>query len=163
MVGSFGVMGKFRKAKYEKIVKELINSSFLALKNKKIHIRKSIFSKYSAYANIDLFLGLGIWINPKYNIYNDFELKGLLAHELSHLGDWIVMGKWYKFVNDIKCAFSKKYLIKYEKEIDKIAICKGYRKELKAQRIKREIKKDKNFEKLKKFYLTPKEIDKVVC
>ena len=155
-------MGKFKKVRYEKIIKRLINSSFPVLKNKKIHIKKSIFSRYSASANTDLFLGLGIWINPKYDIYNNFELKGLLAHELCHLEGWVIKGRWYKFINDIRC-FSKDNLELYEKETDRQAICKGYRKELKAQRIKRESKKDKNFEKNKRFYLTPEEIDKVVC
>lgn len=154
---------KFQKRKYEKIVKELVNASFPALKNKKIHIRKSIFSKYSASTKIDLFLGLSIWINPKYNIYNDFELKGLLAHELSHLEDWVIKGRWYRFVNKLRCFLSKDYLKKYEKATDRRAICKGYRKELKAQRKKRWSIKDKNLEKIKNNYLTPEEIERVVC
>ena len=113
-------------------------------------------------ADWEIYLWLIIYINPRYNIYNDFELKGLLAHELSHLEDWVVKGRWYTFINSLKCGFSDSYKAKYEKETDKKAICKGYRKELKAQREKRYTIKDKNLNKLKKFYLTPEEIDEFV-
>lgn len=154
-------MKKFETMRYEKIINELINSSFPILKNKKIKIKRSWFSNFSASVSKELFFGVIIWINPKYDVYDDFELKGLLAHELSHLEDWEIWGRGYKLKNDWKCFFSSKYKEEYEKKTDIKVILKGYKDELRAQRLKREGRKDKNFEKLKRFYLSVGDIDKI--
>jgi len=160
-------MKKFEVKIYEKIINRLVNSSFPVLKNKKIKIKKILFSTfciYSAHTIINLFKKPFIYINPKYfKHYNNFEVKGVFAHELCHLEDFLINNFWRNFVNGLKYVLSKDYKEKYEKETDKKAICKGYRKELKAQRKKRESMKEKNYEKIKRFYLTSDEIGKVIC
>lgn len=162
-------MKKFEVKRYEKIINKLVKSSFPILRKKKINIKKVLFPtfyRYSASATINLFKKPFIYINPKYcKYYNNFELKGVFAHELCHLEDFLTNNYRWFFVNGLKYSFSKDYKEKYEKETDKKTICKGYRKELKAQREKRKSKiiKDKNYEKNKRFYLSPEEIDKVVC
>ncbi len=165
-------MAKFETKKYDAIIKELVADSFPILKDKKIKIKKVLFPrfyKYSAYAFMDdglfwLFRKkFYILVNPKYmKRYNDFEIKGVFAHELCHLEDFARNSRWWFFLNNLKYTFEN-YRERYEKEADKKAICKGYRKELKSFREKRWSIKDKNLEKMKGFYLTPKEIDKVIC
>lgn len=152
---------KFNKKRYQKLVNELINEGFPLLKNKKIHIWPALpFSKYSASANRDLILGRYLFINNKDNIYDDFEMRGLLSHELSHLESWEKIGLFNKIIEDIKCSFSNEFLAKNERETDRTAIRKGFGKELLKQRSRRYYKTDKNLEKLKKFYLSPEEIKK---
>ncbi len=151
-------MVKFETTKYEKIIKELVNSSYPVLKNKKIKVKRVFspqFCRFTAYATISF-----IHVNPKYTSrYNNFELKGVFAHELCHIEDFLTNNKWWYFVHGLKYIFSKSYRERYEKDTDKKAICKGYRKELKAFREKRWSIKDKNLEKIKRFYLSPKEIE----
>ena len=125
-----------------------------------------IFPIYFAYASIGILFNKKsfIHVNPKYmNKFDNFELKGVFAHELCHIEDFLTNNRWRYFVNGLKYNFFESYRERYEKEIDKKAICKGYRKELKAFREKRWSIKDKNLKRIKKFYLSPKEIDKVVC
>jgi len=148
--------------RYERIVKSLVKNSFPILHSKKICIEtKPLSKKFSACATNYPFSGLKIWINPKYcEKYNDFELKGLLAHELIHLEDFSIMGWGKKFLWDFRYLFSRKNRRKIERETDKKTILKGYGKELRALRLKRESIKDKNFKKIKRFYLSSKEIEK---
>lgn len=144
-------------------MKELINKSFSILKDIKIKIIEVKKRQYSASVrkNWNKYL---LKINRKYIvIYNNKEIKGLLAHELSHVEGWVKKGVWIYLVDGLKYIFSKSYRERYEKETDKKVICKGYRKELKAFREKRWGIKDKNLKKIKRFYLSPKEIDNVVC
>lgn len=151
-------MVKFETTKYDKIIKELVNSSYSVLKNKKIKVKRVFFPqfcRFSVYVSIRV-----IHVNTKYtNRYNNFELKGLFTHELCHIEDFLINNWWWNFVHVLKYGFSKSYRERYEKETDKKAICKGYRKELKAFREKRLGIKDKNLKKMKRFYLSPKEIE----
>lgn len=143
----------------EIIMGELINKSFPILKDIKIKIIEAKRGRYSAFVRKN-WGGYLLIINRKYiGIYNNKELKGLLAHELSHVGGWVKKGVWVYLIDGLKYGFSKSYKERYEKETDKKAICKGYRKELKAFREKRWSIKDKNFKKIKRFYLSPKEIE----
>lgn len=162
-------MVKFETTKYRKIIKELVNSSFPVLKNKKINVKRVFFPqfcRFNAYATIEILFNKKsfIHVNPKYmNKFDNFELKGVFAHELCHIEDFLTNNRWRYFVKGLKYNFSKSYRERYEKEIDKKAIRKGYRKELKAFREKRWNIKDKNLKRIKRFYLSPREIDDVVC
>ena len=99
---------KFEVNRYNKIINGLVNSSFPLLKNRKIFVKK-IVSEFSAQAQMDLFYNLSVLINPKYDIYSDFEITGLLAHELCHLEDFIEKGVLWKFIHDLRYTFSEKY------------------------------------------------------
>lgn len=147
----------------ESLKKEIIKKSFSELKGIDIKVIEIKKGRYSAMARKNWSKYL-LFINRKYlKIYNKKEIKGILVHELSHIQEWVTKGIWFYIFNSLKCSFSKKYNAFYEREIDKIAICKGYKKELKAQRIKRETKKDKNYHKNERFYFTSKEIEKIKC
>ena len=101
-------MNKFNPEKYDRIIKELVNKSFSILKNKKIIIKRAFFSIYSAETK-RVFSRLYISINPKYDIYNNFELKGVLAHELSHLEDFVSFSFFEMIIHSVKYVFSLKY------------------------------------------------------
>ena len=88
---------------YKKIMKQVVDSSFLSLKDIKIYILKFGFGfRYSARAEKEFF-GYTIWINPHYQIYDKYELKGLLAHELCHIEEYIVKGKKWRIQNKRLC------------------------------------------------------------
>jgi len=145
------------------LVKSIVKKSFPALRGIKILVIEKKRGKHSAMVRKN-WNQYTMFINKEYlKIYDKKEIKGLIAHELSHIEEWVVKGVWFYIINSLKCSFSKKYNAFYEREIDKIAICKGYRKELKAQRSKRETQKDRNYYRNLKFYLTPEEIEKVNC
>jgi beta-lactamase regulating signal transducer with metallopeptidase domain len=147
----------------EKIKKNIIKKSFPELNNIKIILIEKNRGKYSAMVRKNWSKYL-LFVNRNYlEIYEKKEIKGLLAHELSHIFQWATKGILFYIINSLKCSFSKKYLAFHEKETDKIAICKGYRKEIKAQRKKRESYPDKNYYKNKKFYFSSEEIDHVKC
>ena len=154
---------KISLSEIEKIKEELIRESFPTLKEIQIKIIEKDKGEFSAVAKKKGKNYITL-INLTYlKIYDEFEVKGLLSHELSHVEEWVREGGWFYFKNKIKCSFSDRNNSFHEREIDKIAICKGYRKELKAQRKKRESYPDKNYYKNKKSYFSSKEIDKVKC
>jgi len=144
------------------LIAEIINKSFHTLKDVEIKVIEKKKGRYSAMVrkNWNKYF---LFINKHYlKIYDEDELKRVLAHELSHIEDWVKKGILFYIVNNLKCSFSKNYLEYYEKETDKKAIRKGYGEELAKQRGKRETMKDKNFHKNKRFYLTKKEIEQEI-
>ena len=47
-------------------------------------------------------------VNKKYlNFYDNKEIKGLLAHELSHVEEWVTKGIRFYIINNLKCSFSE--------------------------------------------------------
>ncbi|MEK6890918.1 MAG: hypothetical protein AABX03_02170 [Nanoarchaeota archaeon] len=139
------------------LVKEIIDKSFPLLRNQKIFTYESKHINFSA-DTISLFFVSRIRISPRMRNANVSELKGLLTHELGHIEFYkkrnFVQNQWANF----RCSLFKKYRELEEKNVDRLTIEKGYGKDLKANRIFREKFKDKSFEKLKGFYLTPEEI-----
>ena len=146
-------------SEYKKIKDELVNSSFPALKEIKIYILKLFGFGFSARTDKEFF-GYFIWINPFYEIYNKFELKGLLAHELCHIEDWVIKGSNWREKNNRKCHKDRAYNRKYERATDdKVIFEKGYGEELKKQRERRETKEDRNFKRFKEIYYSSQEIE----
>jgi len=146
-------------SEYRKIKDELINSAFPSLKEIKIHVLKFFGFGFSARADKEFF-GYTIWINPFYQIYDKVEIKGLLAHELCHIEDWVVNGDKWRRENNKLCRKSRDYNKKYEKATDNRVISeKGFGEELKKQREKREIEKDRNYKRFKDMYYSSKEIE----
>ncbi len=150
---------------YKKLVKEMRKKSFPEIKGK-IWIIKIPFSIPG---------GAVFWLFPRLNILalttKCFELKksvliGLLAHELSHFSIF-QRKKWICFyLFFIKYLFNHKYRIKEEKKADRLAIKKGYGKELievkiEAKKICKGTKYE-NFvhEKISNNYLSVKDVEK---
>ena len=149
--------------KYIQIVGRLIRRSYPNLVNKKIKIKIKDKGKFSAAARRGLLSGYVVNINAYYcRAYSSKELDGLLAHELCHAEKWEERGFFKQALIDVLTLFPH-FKEKEEKATDIRAICKGYRKELKSQKIKRWKNKDDNLNKLKKFYLTPKEVSLFNC
>ena len=90
-------------------------------------------------------------------VYNEEKLMGNFAHELCHLEDYQNNSLKYYLLYAIQ-GLSKKWRGNYEKQIDRCTIKKGYGKELYEQRSSRYKDKDKNSEKFKPLFLSPKEI-----
>ena len=145
---------------YNKLVKEIRKKSFPEIKGK-IWIIKIPFPIPGAAV---------FWLFPKLNILalttkchklKKSALIGLLAHELSHFSisqrkKWICF--YYAF---IKYLFSHKYRIKEEKKTDRLAIKKGYGKELIETKIEAsKICKSKKYEKISNNYLSVEDVRK---
>lgn len=146
--------------KYKKIADEIIQKSFPILKNKLIFIsEKKDKNNYSGISHdFVLFKHLGIFKRSRK--YSTNALKGLLAHELSHLKNSTKMGFHKKIIYFIKWYFSKKTKAKYETMADLLLIEKGYGKEY-SQFLRESLKgKNKNYlkEKLEKGYLNLKQV-----
>ncbi len=151
-----------KKSKYEELLKEIINTSFPMLKDKKIHLLRCILIPFSAMAAKEFF-GYIVYINPLYEIYSEFEVKGILAHELCHIEDWEIKGRKWRIKNRKLCLKDKNYNQDYEKATDIRAIVeKKYGKELLSARITRENKPDTNYKKNKDSYLTSEEIKQIL-
>ncbi len=113
--------------KYEKIINEFINTSFPELKGKNPKIFEfTILSGYAFYLPILNLIG----INKKCRKFSDKEKKGLLIHEICHAKQ----SNGERFFGNILLFIiywlSKKFRKKIEIQADKIAIKKGYAKEL---------------------------------
>jgi len=109
------------------LISKLINASFPKLKNKKIKILGfKIFSGYAVFIPI---LNL-ICVNKKCENFSDREKIGLLVHELCHAEQ----SNKERFLKNISWFvaywLSKKIRKKTEVQTDKLAIKKGYGKEL---------------------------------
>lgn len=111
--------------------------------------------------------GLALWILPKISLLtltnkckglSKKSLTGLIAHELSHFSLYQEK-RWIQFYPDVmKYIFSRKYGVEIERNADKLAIKKGYGRELIAIKIKAgEICKGTRYEKMSNNYLTVKE------
>ena len=80
---------------------------------------------------------------------------------MKFLETWEKKGSFGQLIESIGCSFSRRYCKKTEKEMDILAVKKGYKEELRAQREKRFKIKDENYHKLKDIYLNEEEIDKL--
>ena len=146
------------KKKYRKIIDELIKKSFPELKGKKIFITESRNTKYKFSAAVSYWIFF-MWIitSPKTRKFSESTLKGLFAHELSHISIIIKMNLFEKF-KFISWIWSKKVKIKFERDSDLMAIKKGYAKGLYYQRLSRINSRDKHAKRLKKLYMSLEEI-----
>lgn len=148
---------------YAKIIKNLIRESFPSLIKKKVKIKVKNKGRFSASARRGFFSDYIIYINSNYcSSYDSEELVGLFAHELCHAEKWEERGYLKQAFIDILLLFPH-FNEKEEKGTDIRAICKGFKKEIRHQKIKRRKKRDKNFKKLRRFYLTPNEVLSFDC
>jgi hypothetical protein len=130
-------MNKYKK-NYINIVSSLITTSFSNLKDKKIFVIELNLLNYSASTMNFPFFGF-IAVAEKSRKYTTKALRGLFAHELSHLSiiedmDFL---QWVSF--SIKWTFSRKARADFETKADMLVIKKGHGKdliELKKQRFK---------------------------
>jgi hypothetical protein len=135
---------------YKRIVSSMIKKSFPNLSKKKIIVIEFNSKKYSGGAYKVPFV-LFIFINKNLRNYKKKAI-GVLAHELSHLETFEKKG-WIRYIIEgILYWISPKKRAEVDKETDKLAIRKGYAKEL---YIFKNYKKKNN---LDKYYLSSKEI-----
>lgn len=94
---------------------------------------------------------------------NDFELEGMLAHELAHLESYSKMSFLGFIIFAVRYGISEKYRTKTERETDIRAIDKGFGNELLAFREYRlNSASEKEVEILNKNYLSVEEIEELV-
>lgn len=152
---------KIDKSKYEEILEELINNFFPSLKNKGVKIEFCENGNRGS-AWVDKDSQMFIWVNLFYDFYNEFEIKGLLAHELFHITDTINWGiKWKKKFLKL-CGISNCLEKYYEKFTDIQVIKKGLGNELLKNRKARESIINEHYKKRKNFYLSSDEIKKIM-
>ena len=147
--------------KYASICNEIILRSFPTLKNKNIEIYEEKDLPFSADTRKNILGQRRIRTHLRLRKYDRRKLIGLFAHELSHL-EYFDTLNWfsYEFIRDFK-RYSKKYLIKEEKDADISAIMKGYARELYSQRKSRWDSKDKEGKDKQWMYMSPEEIKKI--
>ncbi len=111
------------------IAKEIIDNSFPVLKERRIFYLVIWFR----------FFGLSLWIPPFIRIIvistrikklNDSAMRGIIAHELCHQEKYLKMSISQYINFAAKYLFSKKARILEEKGTDRLAIEKGYGREL---------------------------------
>ena len=147
---------------YKKIVKEMRKKSFPEIKGKIFIIKFKL--PIGSMGMLCLIPCMKfIFIHPKNDKKPVNQIRGILAHELSHFSRF---GKksWIKsFVNAFRYWItSKKWRTKEEKETDKLTIRKGYGKELFSARfeLEKNSKENSKYKKFLKYYLSSKEIKK---
>lgn len=145
---------------YKKLVKEIRKKSFPEIKKKIVILKFKIplgsMGVFYIIPGIHLML-----IHPKNDLIPKKQVIGILAHELSHLSIDDKNNYFQNFIDVFKYWItSQKWRIKCEKDTDRLAIRKGYGKELLASRIayEKKLKKKKKGKNILKYYLTSKEI-----
>jgi len=142
--------------RYKKISDNIIKKSFADLKGKKLIIIERKFKYFGKALNFGFFNV--IMINPVLRTFSDKELKGLFAHELSHIQRHKDRSFFQKISFIINYLLSKKSRREEEREADKLTIKKGYGNELYAL-MKKAYRVSKWHEKrLKSTHLSLKEI-----
>lgn len=112
--------------RYRKVVNELINESFPNLRKKKFKIFEfGVIRLYGIYL-----LGNFIAMNKKCRGFSNKIMKGILVHELCHAEYSNKIGFSKSCLIFIKYWLFPKLRIKEEIKTDKLAIKKGYGKEL---------------------------------
>ncbi|MEK6757670.1 MAG: hypothetical protein AABX88_00940 [Nanoarchaeota archaeon] len=137
-----------------KLMNRIIKKSFLLLNDRKIFLFEFNFKKYEG-GTIRLPFFDIIIISKKIK-HDKKRVIALFAHELSHLERFKKKG-WKKYILEESLYwFNDKIRIDEDNGADKLAIERGYGKELYYSRIKSN--KNKKRKSITKYYLTPKEI-----
>ncbi len=155
-------MNKHEK-RYQKMLKELIKKSFPKLRGKKILIYESDNKKFKSYfADTGYFIFFWrIRTGKKLRKLPDEFLKGILAHELSHIEIFGKRNFIRKIISGLKYFISRVSREKEEKSTDRMAIEKGYGKELYSfRKYNLSVADKKTKERIRKYYLFPEEIKK---
>lgn len=143
--------------RYQKIVNPLVNRSFPILRNETIYIKEKKM-KYGAMARHWLFF-YSIEVGNKIKDYSKFQLKGGLAHELSHIETFKKQGFFLSAYKSFLAIFSSSLTRGIERETDMLAIGKGYGNQLYSMRERNLSEADKETrERIKKYYMSLNEI-----
>ncbi len=115
--------------KYQKIANKLVKKNFIDLKEKNPKIFEfKIFSTHGLYIPLLNIIG----INRKCRYFSKIEIKGILIHELCHAEYSNKIGFLKFFCGFIVYWISPKLKKDIEIKADKLAIERGYAKELSA-------------------------------
>ncbi len=115
--------------KYQKIANKLVKKNFTGLKEKTPKVFEfKIFSTHGFYIPILNIIG----INRKCRHFSKIEIKGILIHELCHVEYSNKIGFLKNFWSFIVYWISPKLKKEIEIKADKLAIERGYAKELSA-------------------------------
>lgn len=150
---------------YNKQMQEMIKKSFPKLKNKRIWIYESNNTKFKS-ASADTYYFLFFWrirLAKRLRTYPKNYIKAILAHELGHVEIFQKKNLIGKAIHNVIYFLSRRYREKEEKNVDKLAIEKGYGKELYLfRKYNLSIADEKTKEKIRMYYLSPKEIKKYI-
>jgi hypothetical protein len=130
---------------YQKIVDNIISESFPKLEEEEVKVEeKDMDSKARARFTLS---GKKIFVNKRLRKYSNKILKGLFVHELCHfkLNKEKRFG-WFRSKIDIfYCYLSKAHVKDIETAVDKLAIKKGYKKDLLLTRKILEVRNPNNY------------------
>lgn len=145
--------------KYRKIIDHLVNKSFPLLKGRKIHVYEKSDLKFTA-DTLSLLSWSRIRLSPKARELSNRELQGILAHELSHIETYCRRGHVKGLLSQLMYGLqiSEEKIIEEEHLTDKIAIDRGYGKQLYEQRRWAEKRMNESYQKFKHRYLSSEEI-----
>ena len=143
------------KKKYQKIVDELVRKSFPELGGKKIEIFEFNSKRYYGSSN-KIFFWRIIGISKKARKFPKRIIKGILAHELSHLIYYGILGSWASLVFDFKYWTDSQARTKEEIRAIKNTIERGYAKESYAVAVQQE--RNPYRKRINKVYLSPEQI-----
>ncbi len=147
--------------KYRKILDKLVKKSFPSLKNEEIWICESGRKKFKS-ASADTYYFILFWrvrLGKKLSGLPKEFVKAILAHELSHIEIFQKRSFVKRIISSFKCRFSKSFREDEERNTDRLVVEKGYGKELYSFRKYNLSVADKKTKlKIKKYYLSPKEI-----
>jgi hypothetical protein len=143
------------KRKYILITAGLINDSFPKLKDKKIHLFVFRFRFYAMSVWLPPFIRF-IVMSTRTKGFNENVVTGILAHELCHQERYTDMGilKYIGFA--IGFIFSRKIQATEERATDRLAIDKGYGRQL--YELSEIQYHDKKHERINEFYMSLDEI-----
>jgi hypothetical protein len=142
--------------KYKKIVKEIVNKSFPLLKNRRFYVIRFKSKNYS---------GGAFWLLPFLRLifitkrkFTNKQFVGLISHELSHFEIFQKRGWLISIFITICYWLYPGFRRKEEIKADKLAIRKGYAKELFLFRKNQSKKLISNYLSLKQIKSYAKEI-----
>ncbi len=117
----------------------------------------------TAYAQKRPFSGNIIFIDPsKLKNISDLELRGLLAHEISHLIQYKDKNNFQMVIFGLKYLISDNFKLTTEREAETIAIERGFAKELLAfLEFKEKNSDSKELARREKYYFNRTEIESI--
>ena len=136
------------------ILSKLIKKSFPILKDKRIHFFVLNSKKYSG-GVVWLPFYRVLWVTKREK-FNDKQLTGLLVHELSHFEIFQKKGFFKYCFEGVLYWINEKMRRKEEIETDKLAIRKGYVREIYS--INKALEKHKLKNSISRYYFSSEEI-----
>ncbi len=140
--------------RYQQIVDGLVKKSFPELMGKNIHVFVINSKKYSGGAAWFPFYRV-LWVTRREK-FNDKQLIGLLVHELSHLEIFQKKGFFKHSFQSFLYWINGKRRRQEEINTEKLAIRKGYAREIYA--MSKKLEKHKRKKSVLKYYFSPEQI-----